>query len=588
MINIVLEKGILDLYGDDNIQMQWIAFRFQDKLRDQYTNNFTIPKTENNIKILDVYSLLDTEDVQFGAKIKPGSLQFGDKIYDIYVQIVSVNDKDIEICVFEDGFHDLIKDAYLNDFFKDNQNTIYEWNNMSMTTYPNDFKKYNYGAPYSWLFAQRHPSKRLNDILPMLGLHLNCSIQSVDPTWRLLANKKYVCPENTLQVLEITDFGTEMENNLFTIKGGQHVTNDVSLGGSQTMIFNRDVSTSMRIWWAYEKKGTTTQPKTVYLKVNDVTKKIVLNTSSGNQVLYGQGYTDFTYNFKKDDVMTLYCDDTDKLRSCSMVIRMTHSSYQITDDDYNISLEYKDRRPRLTVDKRVYVGIPNYVYINMDGGNHDGLQTERLSFAYFGYWANAPKIKLGEFFHSLQWLVGGKLRNNGGSIYFDSNLKSYQWDGQLNNIEISSDRVGQNNYVKYSDDEYASPITTINNAWLEKDKDFHKSIFKYLPDNVVPQYTLEIDKDAEWDEHIKYTFNDFDEPVLFAYDGNSTQIPLVYFDMDKINQSKEIDVTLYNPREDMSNVDTLIFDGRTYYVIEGTKDMNKNIVNLKLLLIFNK
>lgn len=603
MIAISVGEYDLDLYESENITWSWTAFRFQEKLTDQYTNNFTIPKTDNNIKALDVYSTLDYPGVQFGKKITPATITLNGTAINIFIQVVQITPLEIEIAIFEDSFNSLEKNVSINDQLKDNHTTILEWNMWSMTNYPSKFVSYNYGMEYHWQLAQRHPYLRLKqDILDKIDLKgYNFRWNYVNNDWKVLCSKKVVCPENTTQVLEMAAFDQTMEDNLFTIQGGQHITNDASLSGNREVIFNRDCYSAMRIYYAYEKKGTTTQSQYVYLKINGVTMRIIITTVPGNQTLYGQGYVDFSYNFHKDDKLTFYCDGTNKLRSCSMVVRMNNSAYEITADDYNIELEYKDRLPRLTVDKRVYVSVPNYVYIEMDGNTHDGLQTERLSFAYFGQYCNLPKIQLCDLLYGLQWLIGGKLTEDRqrNELYFDPTEYTYpraqrdqeKYLKEINSIIPASEKLGKKNYLKYTDNENPTPITTIDNTWLEEERTLHELKFHYFVDNKIKQYSVEVKENIDITtvespyDIFDVKFTNIEYPVIFNYNNRVEPISIKPFELDNLWGSKEVELTFYGTPLNFREYDTLFVDGRTYYVISGEYDLKNNITKVHCILV---
>lgn len=585
-MNIYLNDKALDLYENTDISFSWTSFRFQTALKDMYSNDFEIPKTQHNIKCLCIYSLFDRRDIQFAGRLQPATINFDAQIMPIYLQVVSIDEKTIKISIFEDKLLYTLKNKKLKDFFIDNHSTIYEYNKDSVSLYPDVFLPYNYGEVYKKEYAQYHPSYRLNKILGDIATKNGLTIEKIDDNYRLLASKRYVCPQNITQVAEFNALDTTMENNLFTCFGGQHIVNDLSASGVQEITFNRNCYTSMRIWFAWDKKGTTSNNKEILVKINNTTYR-VLNLLSGGQDMWGFGVVDLAYNFKKDDKLSFYCEDTNKFRSVSLVVRMTHSAYNITEDDYKTQMSYpQSRRPRLVIDRRVYVGIPNIIYIPFDGGTHENISTERLSFCYFGYYCNVPDITIGDILFSLQWIYGGKVKQNDNHIYFDKHTNRIEIDAELQNLTFSDNVVGQKNYLRFKDQENPTPISIIDNAWLEDEKNLHVNSFKYIAnDYVVKQYERE---DYEEDDKIKTRYNliDFNEPVLFRYlSGNATAPILYQYNLTDINQSKSCDFLIYNAAPNINDIDFVTIGGREFFVINGEKDMKNNIVKLHCLFI---
>lgn len=586
-MNIYLNNNQLDLFEDTHISFSWTAFRFQTAIKDMYSNDFDLPKTEHNIKCLGIYSLFDTKEIQFSKKLLPATIDFNGNVMPIYLQVVGLDEKTIKVTVFEDKLLYTLKNKKLSDFFKDSPSSIYEYNKDSVALYPNVFLPYNYGAPYKKEYAQYHPSYKLNTILTKIMADNNMTIESIDDNYRLLASERYVCPQNTIQVAEFNALDTTLENNLFTCFGGQHIVNDLSSNGVQEITFNRDCYTSMRIWFAWDKKGTTSQNKEILVKVNNTTFRVLTLLSGGND-MWGFGIVDFAYNFKKDDKLSFQCKDTDKFRSVSLVVRMQHSAYTITDDDYKIQMSYpQSRRPRLVIDRRTYVGIPNIIYVPFDGDYHEGISTERLSFCYFGYYTNIPDVSIGEILYSLQWIYGGKIKQNDDHIYFDKKVnKTIDIPGELQNMAFSDDVVGQKNYIRFKDQENPTPISTIDNTWLEPEKNLHVNCFKYIAnDYIIHQYESE---NYEEDGKMKTRYNliDFPEPVLLRYvSGNATAPFLFTYRLGDLTQSKSCEFLMFNTPSDINDIDFVIINGREFFVIDGEKDMNNDISKIHCMFI---
>lgn len=607
MIAISVGEYDLDLYKSENITWSWTAFRFRDKLTDQYTNNFTIPKTDNNIKALDVYSTLDYPGVQFGEKITPATITVNGNAINIFIQVVQITPLEIEIAIFEDSFNSLEKNVTINDQLKDNHTTILEWNMWSMTNYPSKFVSYNYGMEYHWQLAQRHPYLRLKqDILDKIDLKgYNFRWDYVNNDWKVLCSKKVVCPENTIQVLEYTNIdGKTEEGGLLTVKGGQHICNDLSFSDTQTITYNRDCYVQMKIWYGWSKSFLGTQPFDISIQKNGSTVHLIRPSQGGHDTPYsnGMGTDFFSISLKKNDRINFYCPQIASYdNSFSMVIKLTTSAYEITDDDYNTELQYKDRLPRITIQ---YTNPPYHYYV-MDGTSYTTtwgtFQTERLSFAYFGQYCNIPKIQLGDLLYGLQWLIGGKLIEDRQSneLYFDPTEYTYlrvqrdqeKYLKEINSIIPASEKLGKKNYLKYTDNENPTPITTIDNTWLEEERTLHELKFHYFEDNKIKQYSVEVKENIDITsvespyDIFDVKFTNIEHPVIFNYNNRVEPISIKPFELDNLWGSKEVELTFYGTPLNFREYDTLFIDGRTYYVISGEYDLKNNITKVHCILV---
>lgn len=603
MINIIINGGALDLYDNTNVSWSWTAFRFRKNIQDQYTNNFTIPKTSNNIKLLKVYSLLDDGDqIQFGKRFEQAIFQVDEKILNVYIQVVSISNNEIEICLFEDGFPAIKKDKEIHEDIIDDENTIFRWNEYSMTDYGSYFKKYNYGMTYNWDIAQRHPSIQIDDLISRLDLNgYTLQRDSLRKDWRVLASNKYICPQNTTQVFELNiDKNHSLEGKYFPIAGGQHITNDLSTTGIKEVTFNRKCICTLKIYYYWKKKVGFNQYTYIEVQKNGSQFRLIgLGADTSNET-YGE--TSMSIAFDKDDTLSFYFDKYDKFVSVSFVVKMTISNYEITSGDYEKELEYVDRFPALKIPIN---NSPDFNLLAFDGSANPysllspnySRNLERISFAYFGLFCNIPKITLGELFYSLQWLMGGKfyvdennnlLNYNPTEFYYAPlNSKNHPYNFVLDNIIASSTVVGKNNYIDYKDNDYPTPITIIDNEWLAEDKKLHELSFQSFHDGIIPQYSLEITKKDDNSVEEKVIFNKLSNVVLFKHIENvgAEEIPVKTFGMEKISKSKEVDFFVYNTNLSMIDYDTIFINGHTYYIISGDIDIENKCSNIKTLLI---
>lgn len=589
MLSIILNDNELDLFEDTEIVWQWTAFRFQTAIRDAFTNNFSIPKTNHNIQVFGVYSLFDQPGVQFEGRLQPAVINLNGVIMPIYIQVVSINEKEIELCIFEDRLIYTIKGSELG-HVQDTPETILRWDKYANLIYHNEIQPYNYGTYYNPNFAQYHPSIPLNDIFDEIGRQHNVTVQHINPVWRVICTKRVVCPENNRQVIEFNTTGS-LEDNLFTCFGGQHITNDLCAAGVTEIEFNRHTVVNFRIWYSFYKKSTCNRDNYVIMIKNGSTLHAI--------PLYSDTYTSWSGEYGCNDVvfeagdkLSFRFDYGNMYKSVSFVIRMDHSDYEITEDDYdNEELEYKGRQPRL----KTWQPGDEWRYTYFDGATHIAtanylpVNTEALSFSYFGMWCNLPKFTIGELLYSLQYILNCRVVQREDTIYFDVfNERAAEVEGELNNLVFHSSYVGQKNFVRWKDGSEQLPIVELTNEWLVKEKVWSTSVFKWIKsDAVVPQYTLKLNDTAETpEEWIEYEYEEIEEPVLLFFGYPSPTPPtLQNFGLSRINNCKEIQFTPKVTPPDITELDTVYIDGREYYILEGEKNFKTNVTTIKALLV---
>lgn len=588
MLSIILNDNELDIFEDTEIVWQWTAFRFQTAIRDAFSNNFSIPKTNHNIQVLGVYSLLDQTDIQFEGRLQPAVMNLNGTIMPIYIQVVSINEKEIEICIYEDKLMYWIKGKSFENK-RDTSLTIFQWNQYSREVYPDDFKWYNYGEPYDTRYAQLHPSIKLNDILDNIGAENGISFSHVSDLWRIICTKKVVCPENKIQVLEFNGGPGKLEDDRFTIFGGQHITNDVSFAGSDVITFNRHTEVNMKIWYSFYRKGTLHSKTSIFLYKNGQHLTHFDLPSDSYQCHYG--YVTYNFTFEEGDTLWFLFPNSNKYKSVSCVVRMLHSNYDISDEDYGSDeLLYKDRRPRLST-YNPDAGALETEYTYFDGGYYHGIGTELLSFSYFGKWCNFPSLPIGDFLYSLQYILYMRcVAREDNTIFFEPFVeKTAEVDCELSKLQFHSSSCAKKNFVKWKNGDDQSPIVEFDNEWLQDSKVWSSNIFAWIKnDRVVKQYTYKITEPTNTEDKpvVSYEFEEIDAPVLlFFLPPHNQPATLHYFGLDRINNCKEMQFSPIVTPPDITELDTIYVEGREYYIIEGEKNFKTGKTEIKALLI---
>lgn len=593
MIRIQLHDEWLDTYANEEIQLQWTAFRFQKELRSGYTNDMSVPKTERNLRLLGTVGLLDSQTQLFGTKTVRCIVQIGLNMTDMMLQVAGLTDTEIKICLYEICFPDFFKGKTLNKLFVDGSSTIWPWKKSTPSYWPNIFLSYNYGMPYDGEKAQYHPVKPLRDLL--YSTSGNYSMPLPSSNWMLMATKKTVCPYNRIQVIEFND--TSMEGDDFKLHGGQHITNDLSMDENTVITFNRNnVFCSIKLWICWRKKGTTTQNKTMYFNKNGAHNWWITipsgSTDTGCETITLSPSQN--YQFNEGDTIGFSFPDVNKYEYVSVIAKIEYTSggwyNYITEDDFGQELEYVGRDPSMRVKGTIDTFIP------MDGHNHavhhkDGtltqFSTENLSFAYFGYYCNLPDMKICDVWNSLQWFTGQKLSfDHQRHVTYEDPNDTAEIKGVITEIRPKCEKIGQKNYIKFKDDE-PSPVCTIPNEWLNESVTLHQSIFRntYAADfdrSRLLQYSNpEYNEDWRW---WTCDFEEIDGVVLVEKDQYNRLQPLTLstFGFEQLNQTMEVSITTYSPF--LRNKDIIWLDGRRFLVISGKTSMETQQSELVCLL----
>lgn len=606
VFSIQTENGALDVYKQD-ISWEWKNVRFADGLRDQYSTDIEIPKTNNNCNILGISGLLDSPSQIFGNHMQPCLLEVNGTFMDIYLQVVSITDDNITICMYEKTLPTEVREKNIARLFKDNSSTILAWNINTLNAYPNWFYKYSYGSPYDANYAQYHPVLKANTIIDNINNACNVEIDHVSDDWYVMSSKKNVCPENTRQTVE----GLYSDGSMH-IMGGQHITNDLSFSYSvpdtNKITFNRACSVRINLWVAWKSKNTgyNTPFNIIHHKASNNTDISYTTQLRGDLYINYVDTNVFNIDIEKDDTLTFFISTT-SFDSIRCIADMSITNYEITEEDYDNELEYVNRVPRLLVysyNANQYINWwfdattynLDYKKRNESGTKHKWVNTSWTSFAWFGYYANLEDLTVSQFLWGLCWLMGKKTKIENGHVSFvDPTDNIILEKASITKIDPASDNFGIKNYIRYDNQEYAQPITVIDNEWLEADKDLHKSPFGYISN--ISNFVGEIKQyeDFKYDSETGQYSCKFNETGFLVW-WHVTQsggfyienewirdIPLHNMGLDKITQTMEVSIESFD--SDVTDKDYVYLDGRKFLVVEGDMDMNTKQSTLTALLV---
>lgn len=626
-----MRDGQLDVGTEQDINVEITNIRFAEGLRDTFTNDITIPKTKNNIRILGCYNLLDSPNQLYGNRIQPAILTVDGYMMNCFIQVVSVNENDISICLYELVLPNELRDKPIKEVLHDNWETIWIWSVNTMLAYGNDFKRYVLGNIYDVNYLQYHPVKKVNTILTQLSNATGYTLPTTDDDLVMLAQNKYVCPENPEQVISVT-LSTDGTDEMVMI-GGQHIVNDLegwdghsknSESTIKELVFNRNCSGTFkaRISWGRKISSlTNTFEVAMFRNGQYETGWSISTTPTGRRNGYIESINHpFTVN--AGDILTFKFisattnNPQNKFDLVQLIMDFTWTNYEITDEDYGIELVYCKEHPILyswTSESDDYIRhpfdtSPTYFKIYSWDGTLNGNDSFTLTlpwkgYSYFGYFANLTDMTIGELLFALCWYNGnGITHTDDGGIAWTSTDKSKVIDGEITTIMPSSDYLGQKNYVIYNgqDVDTTTPLTEIDSIWLEERKTIVEIGFSYVRRGTlgrawIKQYELKYNYDE--DDNITgadVNFNDIDGQVVFRLETHQNSNSPFHLDtipphslqpmgLERMTSATQVEIETYD--DEVSNKDYVYLDGRKYMVIQTSSDLINKKTTITALLV---
>ena len=607
-ISLYLNGQSLDVYSQD-IEWSWKNIRFSDGIADQYSTDISLPKTLKNTRILELSGLLDSTTQLYGPQLTPCTLTVNGTIMDVYLQVVDITEKEITICLYERTLPTEVRNIEISRIREDDDSTIIAWNTNSLVAYPNWFKKYHYGIPYDPKYAQYHPILPANTIIDNIANTHNISIPHVSDDWYIMATKKCVCPQNTRQTME----GVYSDGK-FHIMGGQHITNDLELcyglSDKDRITFNRSCKVEIDLWISWQAKAASGY-RLPFVVNHWQAATGTNNTQQFN--LRGDLYTNYvdkvSYTFYVDinDHISFGVVNGDRFVMTRCLADMRITEYDITEDDYGIEMKYISRLPRLVVYSYANGG---YYYWYFDaseydldwhergvtGTKHKWVPTVWTSFAWFGYYANLPEMKFSTFLWGLCWLMGKKvkvLNNELESADIDDSVVLEK--ATITKISPLTDYFSMKNYLRFDNQEAAPVLTSIDNSWLEAEKDLHKSPFGYIKNlsqfrGQAMQY-----ENPEYDDENKEYSCDFNDVGFLVWWNVTRQgniqviseyirdIPINSMGLDKITQTMQVEIETNDIC--LKDIDYVYYNGRKFIVVEGSTEFETNNSKITAMLV---
>ena len=620
MIRIQLSNGNLDIKQDETVGINWVTPRFSTSLRDPFTNDFSIPKTMNNIRLLQVSGLIDSNVQLLGTAFAPATMTIDDGTpKSVKLQVVSVTPKDIKICCYENVIPAEFMNSNVNDWFEDNQmDTIWEWDRNSRTRYPNIFREYNYGTAYNNSLAQFHPCLNLLDVVNELntvsGYHLPTTQNHFPIDYYMLATKKTVCPQNKIQMIEAVKAPQqgETQDERMTLKliAGQHICNDAmgyqKESTTMELTYNRYAYITAKIWFSWQVPSSYGTYTVSLMKNGVVERNFAINIPNA-ATTSGVFTQNFNFTVNEGDVISFKITGLDVFNKLNMLMYCHLSGYEITEEDYGDELVYCERPAKLTLyqyyntqgifEITCYADGNTYTYTDNNDGTHSStISIPYYSLSYFGYWCNVPEFKVKEMVFSIGWFSGNKCVNINDKYEYIIANQSKAIKGQITQLDPANSYFGQTSLIGYNEDMQPWKYT-YDNIWLDTEKWIHKSVFGYVGFRKkfaaaqaayigrIAQYKFEKNDDGT----IDVEFTEINNPILMrvvAWSGQTYLAPprkISQMGFDNITCIMQ--ATIETTDTDVDWCDYVYLDGRQYMVVSGETNLKEQRSKILAMLV---
>lgn len=623
MVAIFLRNGQLDMGGAD-FSVSGKPFIFNTDMAEPFSTDFEVPKTERNVNILGTAGLLDFTSQPLGSVLEPVNLCIGGQMTDAMLQVVSVSEHSISLCVFERPLPAIL-DSDINTILKDVPvTTIYHWNYRSDRDVPDVFRRYKMCDTYNDRYFQYHPSLPLNGIMARIEQVTGTSMPRFDNGWRLMASRKSVCPQCPWQMIA----GTFSDSDTMVLRAGQSIVNDApgwngidDVGDSDVteITFNRSCTATIYPYISWKKRltaGNNFFVIGIYKNGEYVTGILWETVAGGDMNGIERPSSPVTMDFQAGDTLSFrfaengLTDNRNRFKLISACFDITYTNYVITEDDnetddlvycYDTPCLWEESHDGGMVGHYFEPDNPNpYVTIYNEAGvtqRYVTLDLPYKSFSYIGFYSSLPKVRLKDFLRGMAWAMGKHLVKDGDGIILSDSGKTAVISGNIREFRPSSTHIGQTTRVLWADGTVAGE-TAINNEWLESEKVIHQSalerVEKASSHNVayIRQYTLNTETDTDGNTTTEAEFWENDGMVITSDwlnpDNNRTYSLVVFsslpfYDLGALKKGVvEADISTFSfiPPD----TDYIYLDGRKFWVVEWDTDTVTGTTELTALL----
>lgn len=550
-MQIQIEGEWLDM-SDSDISLHWTAFRFSEVLTDTFSNDFDLPLTAKNMRLLGLYSVLSRQGDPF-ADMLPCWLTMQGEGGDGMLSVNGIHDGVVSVTVYMSAIPDVLRQVATR-LVVDNDDTIMDFTNRSLETSSSRIQPCNYTTYNSANGGNiMHPNVKLSYLLSQLSTVTGKTLPTVSDNYRLLATRQVVCPQAAKQALYLR-WGVGSHEWVTT---GQHITNEVD-SNNLSVVMNRNASVLMTV---YTLTAVVTPSPVVELQARanggSWNHVATLNTMASATT---PAVTTVGTSFAAGTEWRIMATDWNG----EVFIGCDWRTYTVTDDDYSVPLNF---------DLSANYTLPTWV--NMS-----------ISYVYFGVLANLPTFTVRELLSSLAWMLGQRVTVTPWEIQLTAANIEKEIAAEITAIDFDSGSIGRVTKVESAKGDTLGSVTIANDK-LQDSKTLHKSIFALLKgvgvDNIV-ELDLYSEQDGKW----KAVDYDGGVALAWAVEHTSGYIylqPVEGWTLDGFAQLSRVCEVQAVTRESVSGCDYVTIDGHRYMLIEGDSDEQSGLTTFKALII---
>jgi hypothetical protein len=561
-MDIIINGRRLD-YIPKDITLSWASFVFADAIADQYSTDIELPKTDNNLQILQAFGILYGHNL-LGVRV-PCTASIEAVSRDAYLQVQSVGRHSITATLFVNRFPFGFIDRKIRDIIHD-QNYIKEWDLVAPTTYISGHTS----ALERSLFSNQMGvsvvpySYRLADFLTALGTALGITFNfPFTEVFRVVAAKPRVSPWNTKQVVYTYDDGGETK--MFC---GQHVCTDITSP--------RDALSEFTI--TRDCKAVFTPYSALIIEVNGS----IVHTEGLSTVSPSSAGAPYTHVLAAGDKVSISYYPVDP-NVVDAVCLIEYSGYA-TDDTDTDELKFPGY---IDGQGGQQLRVPRYTYYAEDCDGQGG--RVRLSWAYMDYWWCLGDMTFRQLINSLCHLKGMPADSAGNTVGFGA-MKEAVIGGDLQELRPSTQAVGLTTLLAWNKESPLLPLELhFAGDFLPDSVTVFQSVFYGANETatgvaIVPMFEGDTSTyDCRWKDCGAVML----EEISYVQGGNTYYglaplPPQKWLGVDKLTGTIEAEI---ETTDEVGEAEYVHFQGQKYVVISTEYDTDTSITHITAILL---
>lgn len=539
--------------AENDVSVHWASQRFSDILTDSFSTDFELPMTARNLRLLDVWSVLNRGAEPYGDMVACQVMMQGYSS-DALLSVTGCTESAIQATVYLANLPVALRKR-VRELVHDSDDTIMDFTQRALEGATRQGE-----ANFTWYLTNSsivRPNVKVSYILEQIAAAANINMPVLSDDYRIIGTSQVVAPYNRRQALLLSWYGGQGE----WLKYGQHITNEVDTDNG-TVVMNRQARMQLTAF---------VRPAVITGETNTPVTWLQVRSNGGSWQPVAQLETGAvgTVSITTTPTLTLPADVEWRIYCYGWMgqafLDCTYYSYNVYDDDYNVKLNF---------DVNADYSLPTWV------------TGDTVSYVYFGVMANIPDITVRELLSSLSWMLGQRIEVQPLSVAFTQTDVSKSIQGRILSYEFACDKLGQVTRVESADGGVLAS-TQLFNTKLADEVTLHKSIFAQLYGAGV-WGTVELD--LYRDDNGTWVAEDYKGGVAIAkmnISGSGTYylMPVTEWSMFGVDALQRVCMIEAVTREDLNNTDYAYIDGHKYMLIEGDRDEITGLTTFKGLLV---